>query len=329
MSKLRSSLVALFFAATLVFSLSAQTALQVQLPPDEAGAPKALAESPRHGEWVPLDLPSGDKVDLWVVYPERKDPAPVVLVIHEIFGLTDWARAVADRLAAEGFLAIAPDFLSGKGPGGAGSRSLTAEQARAAMGNLKSPEILARLDAAMKYGTSLPSATKKAGVVGFCWGGGIAFSFATVQPELGASVVYYGTSPSTQVLSGIKSPVLGLYGGNDARVNATVPAAETEMKRLGLRFEPVFYDGAGHAFLRQLAGQNGANQRAADKAWPRTLEFLRETLEHKHGMAALNVPAFEVASDVCEDEECLPATAVAEVPFPVAVAAVSASHSGH
>lgn len=315
------------YGTFLLFALAAGLALGAQqLPPDEAGSPAALASSPRHGEWVTVDVPGGDKVELWVVYPERPDPAPVVLVIHEIFGLTDWARAVTDRLAAEGFVAIAPDFLTGKGPSGGASRSMTVDQARAAMGQLKPAEILARLDAAFHYGRSLPSATKQAGVVGFCWGGGIAFSYATVQPELGASVVYYGTSPSTQSLATVKAPILGLYGGNDARVNATVPAAETELKRLGKHFESAFYEGAGHAFLRQLAGQNGANLKAANQAWPRTLSFLRDHLEHSHAVT-LAPTGFDVSSDVCMDEECLPA--VAPTVATAALATATTDHSHH
>lgn len=248
------------------------------LPPVEADSQARLASSPRHGEWVTVDAGGGDNVDLFVVYPERPDKAPVVIVIHEIFGLSDWVRAVADQLAAEGFIAVAPDFLSGKAPGGKGSRSVTADAARGLIGTLQSAEIVRRLDAAARYATSLPAATKEYGVVGYCWGGGIAFGYATEQPALGAAVVYYGTSPATDTLARIRAPVLGLYGGSDARVNATVPPAQAEMNRLGKRYEVETYEGAGHAFLRQQAGQNGANLAATQKAWPRTVAFLKQNL---------------------------------------------------
>jgi carboxymethylenebutenolidase len=266
----------LLVTAYLLAGLAAVTA-QAAMPPAEAAALERLSKSPRHGEWVVIEAGGGDRFDAWVVYPERSDKAPVVLVIHEIFGLSDWVRSVADQLAADGFLAIAPDFLSGKAPGGQGSRSLTADQARGLIPGLKMTEVVSRLDAAARYGTSLPAATEDFGVVGYCWGGGIAFTYATEQPDLDAAVVYYGTSPSTESLARVRAPVLGLYGGDDARVNATVPAAEAELKRLGKRFEAETYAGAGHGFLRQQEGR-AANLAASEKAWPRTIAFLRETL---------------------------------------------------
>jgi carboxymethylenebutenolidase len=272
------------------------------LPPVEADSAARLGSSPRHGEWASVDAGGGDKVDLWVVYPERSDKAPVVIVIHEIFGLTDWVRAVADQFAAEGFIAVAPDFLSGKAPDGKGSRSVTSDAARGLIASLQPAEITRRLDAAAKYATSLPAATSEFGVVGYCWGGGISFGYATQQPDLDAAVVYYGTSPATDTLGRVRAPVLGLYGGSDARVNATVPAAQAELKRLGKRFEVEIYEGAGHAFLRQQAGQNGANQAATDKAWPRTVAFLRENLAPKTGFLLETGDAVAFEDECCEVE---------------------------
>jgi carboxymethylenebutenolidase len=250
----------------------------VGLPPTEELAMDRLNKSPRHGEWVTVDAGKGDMVDAWLVYPERSDNAPVVIVIHEIYGLTDWIRAVADQMAAEGFIAIAPDLLSGKGTGGKGTRSVSRDDARMLIQELSWSEIVRRLDATAQYATALPAATKKFGVVGFCWGGGISFSYATEQPDLDAAVVYYGVSPDTVKLVDIKAPILGLYGGNDNRVNSTIPAADAEMTRLGKRYEYELYNGAGHAFLRNQAGQNGANLKATQSAWPRMVKFLRETL---------------------------------------------------
>jgi carboxymethylenebutenolidase len=267
----------LFLASFL--ALAALGLPAADLPPMEAAAAEQLTRSPRHGEWVSVEAGAGGKVNLWVVYPERKDRAPVVLVVHEIFGLTDWARSVTDNLAAEGFIAVAPDFLSGKGPGGAGSASLAVDQARTLNSALDPGEVYRRLDAAVKYATALPAARAEFGVLGFCWGGGISFGYATRQPALKASVVFYGTSPAKEALAGIQAPVLGLYGGNDARVNATVAPAAEELKRLGKSYETETYEGAGHAFLRQLDGQGGANLKAAQAAWPRTLAFLRKHLE--------------------------------------------------
>jgi carboxymethylenebutenolidase len=221
----------------------------------------------------------GDLVEAWVVFPERNDAAPVVVVIHENRGLNDWARAVADQFAAEGFIAIAPDFLSGKAPGGAGTRAVDPDGARDLIRTLEPGEIFRRLRGAVRYATALPAATKNYGVVGYCWGGAISFSYATQDPNLDAAVVFYGTSPATESLRNIQAPVLGLYGGADNRVNATIPEAEAEMKRLGKSYEIEIYDGAGHAFLRGQDGQNGANMAATEKSWPRVVSFLKQELE--------------------------------------------------
>lgn len=272
------------------------------LPPAEAGVAAHLAASSRHGEWARYDAGAGDMVDAWVVYPERADKAPVVIVIHEIFGLNDWARAVADQYAAEGFIAIAPDFLSGKAPDGkGGSAVLGAEGGRAAMGKLEAAEVLRRLDGAAAYAASLPSASKAFAAVGFCWGGGISFSWATKRPDLGAAVVFYGTSPATASLAAVKAPILGLYGGADARVNATIAEAKAELDRLGKRYETEIYEGAGHAFLRQQTGQNGANMRAATAAWPRSVRFLRAALEKTSANGADSNQAWLATLSVADD----------------------------
>lgn len=251
------------------------------LPASDQETAGRLEASPRHAEWIRLDAGAGDTVRAWLVFPERSDPAPVVVVIHEIFGLTDWIRAVADQLAADGFIAIAPDFLSGKGPGGAGSEALDPDRARALIPELDPEEIARRIDATGRYAMGLPAATKRFAVIGFCWGGGTAFSYATRQPELGAAVVYYGRSPEVSELAGTRAPVLGLYGGDDARVNATIPPAEAELKRLGRRFAAHIYEGAGHGFLRAQSGRDGANLRAARAAWPTTIAFLRREIEQR------------------------------------------------
>ncbi len=248
------------------------------LPPVEDHAMERLNNSPRHGEWVSVDAGNGDMVDAWLVYPERSDNAPVVIVIHEIYGLTDWIRTVADQLAAEGFIAIAPDMLSGKGPGGRGTSSVSRDEARRLIRDLPWNEIVRRLDATAQYATALPAAKEQFAVIGFCWGGGTSFNYATEQPDLGAAVVYYGVSPETAKLRDIRAPILGLYGADDNRVNSTIPAAEAEMKRLGKPYEYELYEGAGHAFLRNQEGKDGANLKAAQKAWPRMVKFLQEKL---------------------------------------------------
>jgi len=252
--------------------------LLAEVPPDADQAKDALAKSPRHGEWVDVALPGGGKLLTWVVYPERKDKAGIVIVIHEIFGLTDWARGVADQLAKEGFIALAPDLLSGMGPNGGGTDSLGADVTKV-IRNLTPADAAARLDAVRAYALKLPAANGKVGAVGFCWGGSTSFAYAVAQPKLDAAAVYYGSSPEEPGdYAKIGAPVMGFYGGDDARVDATIPRAEEAMKKLGKRYTPYVYEGAGHGFLRQQDGRDGANAKASAKAWAATVAFLRESL---------------------------------------------------
>ena len=263
----------------LLVALSPALATAQNLPADGETATTRLEASPRHGEWVWYDAGGGDRVQAWVTYPERSDPAPVVVVIHDIRAMSDWARAVGDQLAADGFISVVPDLLSGKGPGGAGTEAFASGEVGRAIRDLDRAEVNRRLRAAAAYGTSLPSATDQVGIVGFCWGGSSSFAFAVDYAELDAAVVYYGTSPPTEALAGIRAPVLGLYAGVDNRVNSTIPAAQAELKRLGKRFDVNIYDGAGHGFLGRQSGQDGANRAASEGAWPATISFFRELLE--------------------------------------------------
>lgn len=258
-------------------STSAAVASNPSLP---AGADEAMARlnsSPRHGEWVTVSTGPSDSIRAWVVYPERKTKAPVVVVVHEIFGLTPWIRAVADQLAADGFIAVAPDLLTMKqlpeGPD-----SVRSQAAVAAIRTLSSADVQRQITAVANYAMALPAALPRYGIVGFCWGGGVSFEHAVRAPALGASVVYYGTSPKPETLSTVKAPVLGLYGGNDARVNATIPAADSTLRALGKTYSPVIHEGAGHGFLRQQSGANGANLTATQKAWPATITWFRRYL---------------------------------------------------
>ena len=253
------------------------------LPAPEEGAKAVLETSPRHGEWAEVKVAGREApVKLWVVYPERKDKAPVVMVISEIFGMSDWIRAVADQLAKDGFIAIAPDFISGKGPGGGGTSSVATRDEIVALIRAVTPDDqVAILNATREYALKLPAANGKIATVGFCWGGSASFNYATAQPALDAAVVFYGSSPAKEKLATIKAPVMGFYGGNDARVNASIPDADAEMKRLAKPFTAHIYDGAGHGFLRQQAGQDGANMKASEQAWPALLAFYRANLEAK------------------------------------------------
>ena len=251
------------------------------LPPSEQQAKAALDKSPRHGEYVDIKLPSGGHpVRTWIVYPERKDKAGVVILIHEIFGLSDWLRGTADQLARDGFIAVAPDLISGLGPNGGGTESAASRDDVVALVRAITPDdATAKLNAVRDYAIHLPAANGKSATVGFCWGGGRSFAYATTQPNLNAAVVYYGTPPETPDLVKIKAPVLGFYGGDDARVTTTVAPAETEMKKLGKSYEPHVFDGAGHGFLRAQEDRQGANLKATQSAWPRMVTFLREQLK--------------------------------------------------
>jgi carboxymethylenebutenolidase len=256
-------------------------ARDANLPPSEQQAKAALEKSPRHGEYVDIKLPSGGTpIRSYVVYPERKDKAGVVIVIHEIYGLSDWMRGVADQLARDGFIAIAPDLISGLGPNGGGTDSVASRDDVVKLVRGISPEdATARLNAVRDYALKIPAANGKTATLGFCWGGARSFAYAAAQPGLNAAVVFYGTSPEAADLARIKAPVLGHYGSDDARVNATIPPAEAEMKKLGKTYEPHIYEGAGHGFLRAQEDREGANLKATQQAWPRTLAFLRQHLK--------------------------------------------------
>ncbi|HUH13110.1 MAG TPA: dienelactone hydrolase family protein [Longimicrobiales bacterium] len=258
---------------------AASAAQEAALPPGAGDAEARLAASPRHGEWAMVPAGAADSVRAWVVYPERSDPAPVVLVVHEIYGLTTWIRAVADQLAADGFVAIAPDLLTGQDVPMTAGGEPEREAAVAAVRALDADRVHARLRRVADWGMTLPAATDRYGIVGYCWGGSTSFEHATRVPALGASVVYYGSSPDVAALSRVQAPVLGLYGGDDARVNATIPPADSAMRALGKTYEPHTYEGAGHGFLRQQDGRDGANMAATRQAWPETVRWLRSHLE--------------------------------------------------
>lgn len=218
-----------------------------------------LAKSPRHQEWVKIKYkPAGStaerEVSAFVVYPEVKSQATSVLVIHEIFGMSDWVQSHTDQLAEAGYVAIAPDLLSGMGPNGGGTSEIRAADSNAvgkAIRDLPPDQITADLNAVADYVTKLPAANGKLAVTGYCWGGSQSFRYATNNPKLKAAFVFYGSAPENKDdLARIKAPVYGSYAGNDARINATLPKTIEMMKELGRTFDPVTYEGAGHGFMR-------------------------------------------------------------------------------
>jgi len=250
----------LLIASLLLFAVSAFA---------QDWAKQRLAASPRHHEWVKLKSGNRD-VNAFVVYPEVKKKAGAVVVIHEIYGLSDWAQLLADEVAEAGYIAIAPDLLSGAGP------LADANAIGKAIRDLPPDQITADLNAAADYVAKLPASNGKVSVTGFCWGGGQSFRFATNRPSLAAAFVFYGTGPDA--VDSIKAPVYGFYAGNDARVDATVPKSQELMRAAGKTYEVVTYDGAGHGFMRagEAPDASEANKKAREEAWTRWKALLKK-----------------------------------------------------
>ncbi len=236
-----------------------------------------LSDSPRHHEWVTLS--HGDReFQAFVVYPESKEKTKSVIVIHENRGLNDWARLFADKLAAEGYLVIAPDHISNTVPGKKRTSDFeNPDAARDAIYDLEPSQVTADLDAAYNYIRNDASSTGEIAVVGFCWGGSQTFRYATDNQEISSAHVFYGTAPDdAEALAKIEAPVYGYYGGDDARVNATIDQTKEYMRAANNTYEPVIYEGAGHAFMRSGHQPDGgeANKKAHDAAWERLLNLL-------------------------------------------------------
>jgi carboxymethylenebutenolidase len=227
-----------------------------------------------HGEWVMISTPTGNSIRAYVAYPERRDRAPAVIVIHEIFGLTDWEPTVGDRLAGKGYVAIVPDLLSSR----FGPTPPASDSARKLMALLVPDQVTADLDAVYAYVNALPAVrTDRVGVMGFCWGGGQTFRYATNNPRLRAAVVCYGPNPDTTTLARVQAPVLGVYGENDARINGMLPTVARIMQGLGKSFVADSYPGTGHGFLKP--GRRGYDTDQVDKAWTKIESFFKENLE--------------------------------------------------
>ena len=237
-----------------------------------------LAKSSRHQEWVKVKN-GAREVNSFVVYPEVKNKATAVVVIHEIFGMSDWVQSLTDQLAEAGYIAIAPDLLSGMGPNGGGTSSLDRNGVGQAIRDLPPDQITADLNAVADYVSKLPASNGKVVVTGYCWGGSQSFRFATNRPSLKAAFVFYGSAPAgadnapdKTVMAKISAPVYGFYAGNDARINATLPATTAAMTELKKTYDPVTYEGAGHGFMRAgdapepAAPTATGNKEADDKA---------------------------------------------------------------
>jgi len=245
-------------------------------------AKQRVEKSPRHREWVKVKN-GAREVNSFVVYPENKNKATAVIVIHEIFGMSDWVQSLTDQLAEAGYVAIAPDLLSGMGPNGGGTSSLTGNAVGQAIRDLPPDQITADLNAVADYISKVPAANGKVVVTGYCWGGSQSFRYATNNPNVKAAFVFYGSAPASAdgtpdktALAKIKAPVYGFYAGNDARINATLPKTTEAMTELKKTFDPVTYEGAGHGFMRagEAPDANEANKKARDDAWVRWKKIL-------------------------------------------------------
>jgi carboxymethylenebutenolidase len=264
----------------LIISATALLLAAVNLPAQD-WAKAALEKSPRHSEWVTLKHDNRE-VNSFISYPEVKDKATAVVVIHEIFGLSDWARETTDELAAAGYIAIAPDLLWGKGPHGGGTDDLGGSSgAQRVIGSLPPDQITADLNAAVDYVSKLPSCNGKVVVVGFCWGGGQSFRFATDNQQVKATLSFYGPIPNDDTaLARIAGPVYGFYAEKDNRITGSVTNAIERMKSVGKIYEPVIYKGAGHGFMREGEAPQStdpnheANIKARNDAWVRVKEIL-------------------------------------------------------
>jgi carboxymethylenebutenolidase len=236
-----------------------------------------LEKSPRHREWV-IVKHDGRQVETFVVYPESKSKTPVVLIIHEIFGMSDWVQGLADQVAAAGYIAVAPDLLSGMGPHGGRTSDIGQDKVMEAVSHLSPDQVTADLNSVADYANKIPASNGKLFVAGFCWGGSQSFRFATNRSDLRGAFVFYGGPPDKDAMTRIKSPVYGFYAGNDARIGATLPDTTAQMKAAEKTFEPVVYEGAGHGFMRagEAPDATDANKKARQEAWVRWKDLLEK-----------------------------------------------------
>ena len=289
-------------------TIAALCALLPLAAPAQDWAKARLEASPRHREYVSIPEPgSTHKLQAFVVYPEIKAKAPVIVLIYEIFGLSDWVKNQADEFAAQGYIVVVPDLVTGLGPNGGNSDSFTSQDAVVkAVTSLDAAQVTTDLDAAADYGKHLPAASGKLFVAGFCWGGGKTFAFATHRHDLAAAFVFYGPGPAD--VSGITTPVYGFYAGNDARIGATLPATTEAMKAAGKKFDPVTYEGAGHGFMRagEAPDATPENKTAREQAFSKMLTILKSSgsqtsAKSMHIPYATKASAAKPAETLCHD----------------------------
>lgn len=237
---------------------------------------KQLEKSPRHNEWIVVK--SGNRnIHCFVAYPEKAVNTPAIIVIHENRGLTDWVRSFTDQLAGAGYIAIAPDLLSGFSADKDRTSSFAnSDEARDALYQLDPVQITDDLNAVERYAEIMHSSNGKTAVIGFCWGGSQSFRFATNNDHISAALIFYGSAPEKDAMKRITAPVYGFYGENDQRITSGVTETAKLMNELGKKYDYRIYPGAGHAFMRQGDDPEGsaASEEARDKSWSRIKEIL-------------------------------------------------------
>ena len=268
------------------------------LPPSNGAAAARVAASPRHGEWVKVawEPGSSDSLMAWVVYPStNRAKSPVVVVVHEIFGLSTWVRGVADQVAADGFIAVAPDLIS-RVRGGPSTVELPGDSARRLIQGVNAAERNRGIAAVARWAMSQPAADQRYAVIGYCWGGSTVFMHAVDGGVAGYSggVAFYGGfpymnggAPVADSVRKITKPVMLLNGSKDTRIASAMPAIDSTMKALGKSYTGVNYEGAVHGFLRAQndpkqptrdPAEEAANLAATQDAWPRMVRFLRQQM---------------------------------------------------
>lgn len=208
----------------------------------------------------------------YLAYPKAGGPFGAVIVVHENRGLVPHIKDVTRRMALEGFLALAPDFLSDLG-----GTPADEDAARPLFQQLEPSDVTSNGIATINYLAGHEKSNGKVGAMGFCWGGGVVNTLAVAAPELRAAVPYYGAQPNAEAVPAIKARLMAHYGGLDARINAGIPAFEAALKAAGVDYQIFIYEGANHAFNNDTAAAR-YDKAAADLAWQRTVGLFRETL---------------------------------------------------
>lgn len=229
-----------------------------------------------HNEWVTIPNPKGKMVRAYVVYPDRKDAAPSIIVIHEIFGMNAGIAMIANRYAAKGYVAIAPDLLSSEYK----STDSVGTRATQLVSGLPDSILVPDLNAVYGYVNGLTSVQKdNTGLIGFCWGGGAVWRYAAANPKVKAAVPCYGPVSDTSMLKRVKAPVFAVYAETDNRVTSMMPGIKTAMEAAHNAFKYEIYKGVGHGFLRE--GANSTEGPEVDRARSEIAAFFAKQLDHK------------------------------------------------